>query len=600
MLDPRIYRAALLPVLLALLVVAFSLEDRPRPINTTVPPDAFRANASALLDKLATDDRWIDRPAGSAGDDALADEVEARLKRTFGNDSIVHRQEFRGRTLDGDADLTNIVATRPGSPGPQIVVVAHRDAAGHEAKAELSATAALLELASIAADGRFRRTISFISTTGGSGGLAGAVEAASKLGGNVDAVLVLGDLAGATIRKPWVVPWVDGGDLAPLQLRRTVEAAVRGETGQDPGGPRALAQFTRQALGIAPTEQGVFGRAGLPAVMLSVSGERGPQADTPIAAAVPDKERARLEVFGRAALRAITALDNGPTLGGGPQAYVVTKRKLIPGWAIRLFSGALLLPVWAATLDGYARARRRRGNAGRWVAWVLATGLPFAVAAGFAVILALLGLIETAPGAALLPSAVDLDGAAYAALAVLGIVLAMGFLVIRPLAIRVAGPPPDEPPVGGGPAAGVAIVMSLLTVAIWVFNPFAAVLIGPAAHLWLFAVAPEVRIGRIVSVLLVALGFVLPLVAAVAVAGQLGASVPLALWLTVVGIGGGAVGPTAWLGSSIAVGCGLAALLVAVRRETHEEIKPDEVSSRGPLSYAGPGSLGGTDSALRR
>jgi len=29
-------------------------------------------------------------------------------------------------------------------------------------------------------------------------------------------------------------------------------------------------------------------------------------------------------------------------------------------------------------------------------------------------------------------------------------------------------------------------------------------------------------------------------------------------------------------------------------------ISPPEVVSRGPLTYAGPGSLGGTESALRR
>jgi hypothetical protein len=28
--------------------------------------------------------------------------------------------------------------------------------------------------------------------------------------------------------------------------------------------------------------------------------------------------------------------------------------------------------------------------------------------------------------------------------------------------------------------------------------------------------------------------------------------------------------------------------------------KPPEITIRGPLSYAGPGSLGGTESALRR
>jgi phosphotriesterase-related protein len=40
-LDLRIYRAAFVPVLFAVLVVAFSLQDRPRPLETTLAPDAF-------------------------------------------------------------------------------------------------------------------------------------------------------------------------------------------------------------------------------------------------------------------------------------------------------------------------------------------------------------------------------------------------------------------------------------------------------------------------------------------------------------------------------------------------------------------------------
>jgi hypothetical protein len=38
MLDPRIYRAALIPIVFALIVGAFSLSDRPRPIGTTLEP----------------------------------------------------------------------------------------------------------------------------------------------------------------------------------------------------------------------------------------------------------------------------------------------------------------------------------------------------------------------------------------------------------------------------------------------------------------------------------------------------------------------------------------------------------------------------------
>ena len=76
MLDPRVYRAALLPVLLALIVVAFSLENRPDPLRTTLTADAFdQVRAERLLDRLAAE--YPVRPAGSVPDAALAGRVAA-------------------------------------------------------------------------------------------------------------------------------------------------------------------------------------------------------------------------------------------------------------------------------------------------------------------------------------------------------------------------------------------------------------------------------------------------------------------------------------------------------------------------------------------
>ncbi len=69
----------------------------------------------------------------------------------------------------------------------------------------------------------------------------------------------------------------------------------------------------------------------------------------------------------------------------------------------------------------------------------------------------------------------------------------------------------------------------------------------------------------------------------------------------------GLVGAVLW---SVAFGCFAAALLVALAAgevgedgagEPHEWPGDREpIGIRGPLSYAGPGSLGGTESALRR
>src|SRR5207247_248252 len=142
----------------------------------------------------------------------------------------------------GDRTLKTVMARQIGAPGPQIVVLAHRDAAGRGAKAELSGTAAMLEIARAVADGRARRTVTFVSTSGGSGGDAGAADAVHRLKGPVDAVLVGGDLASIHPRRPPLVPWSDARGVTPLQLQRTIPSAVRTEAGANPGGARPPSQ----------------------------------------------------------------------------------------------------------------------------------------------------------------------------------------------------------------------------------------------------------------------------------------------------------------------------------------------------------------------
>ena len=54
MFNGRLYRAAFVPFLFALAIAAFSLSARPRPLSSTLAPDAFEgAPAFAELKTLA-------------------------------------------------------------------------------------------------------------------------------------------------------------------------------------------------------------------------------------------------------------------------------------------------------------------------------------------------------------------------------------------------------------------------------------------------------------------------------------------------------------------------------------------------------------------
>lgn len=583
MLDLRIYRAAFVPAVLALVVVAFSLQTRPRPITTALPPDAFDGpRAFRLLDGLA--ERYPDRPPGSDGDMALAGEVQ----RTFAATEFeVSTRDFDAETIDGKRTLRTVVAERPGRLNRAIVVLAHRDAAGSPARAQLSATATLMEIARLLSGRTTRRSIMLVSTSGGSGGDAGAADWAEHVSGPIDAVLVLGDMAGTTTRRPQVVGWSNALGGAPQRLLRTVEQAVRDEVGSGPGSTRTTMQALRLAFPLTVSEQGPVVAAGLPAVLLSASGELGPAAGDPVSGE-------RLEGMGRAALRSLTALDEGPDVRPRePQAVVLLRNQMLPLWAVRLLAATLLLPPLLAGIDGLARVRRRRERVTPWLGWALALGSPLLAAGLVLVLLRLLGLLS-APAAPVVPGAIPLSAAALVAAAAVSV---LGYLVLWPLVRGLA-----TASGGGGAGIAVALLAQALAWVVLLINPYAALFLVPAAHLWLLAVAPELRlhrVGRALAVLLAALPFLLALLA-YGVALDAG---PVQLgWMGVLLVAGGHVSILSLLLWSAIAGCGIAALVAALHTAPSAPQHPSlpDVRSRGPLTYAGPGSLGGTESARRR
>ena len=590
MLDIRVYRAAFLPALVAVFVAAFSLQDRPAPAAAPLTADAFDGvRALEALDGLGQ--AFPDRRPGSAGDRALADRIATTLARRdeVGRPGFDVRRTTSEGTRRDLGPVETVVGVRPGLSSRRIVVLASRDAPG---AAGLTGTAAMLELARVLRARETRKTLVLISTSGSTTGFTGASAwARDTPAGETDAVLVLGDLGGAESRRPWVVPWSNDGSPVPLTLQRTAEAAAREETGSQPGGAHATGQWARRAVPFTVSGQGVLRDAGLPAVLLGVSGERGAADD----AAVRPR---RLESFGRTALRTITAVDAaGEPFAEGPRGIVVM-RNVLPDWAVRLLVMTLALPALLTALDGFFRARRRRLPVGPWLGWLALAALPVVAAWAWTRLLGLAGGVD-APPAPVPVAVVALERGGWAALASVAVVLAIFWYGVRPLLVR-------RLDLRGGPAAGslaaaTGLVLALTVLAVWVLNPYAAALLVPAAHVWLFAAAPQVRMRRWPGALAVAAGLVLPVALVIHYAVALGTGPFDLAWLVLLAAASGSLGAPAALAAGAFAAC-LAGAVTAMRarRQVTEAAPEAPIRTRGPVGYAGPGSLGGTDSALRR
>jgi hypothetical protein len=586
MLDPRIYRMGLVPVVLAVIVLAFSLGDQPAPLTTTLAPDAYNGpHAYTTMNSLAQ--QFPRRAPGSSADSRLAGYLANQL---HGYQFSVSTTSFRGVTPHGSRTLENVVATRAGQQNGSIVVVAPRDAVGSPATTQLSGTAVLLELARVLSGETLQHTIVLASVSGTAGG-AGAAALARSLPQPVDAVIVLGDLAGATTREPVVVPWSNTQRVAPLVLRNTVGGTLQGQAGLSPGGTSLLGQLAHLVLPMAPSGQAPFDQAGDPAVLESLSGERLPGAHE-------QSSSGQINAVGRATLQAVNALDGDPAIPS-PSSYLIFSGKTVPAWAVRLLGLALILPVLLATIDGLARARRRGHSILRWVAWVLAGAVPFVLAAVIVRFAEAVGAISGATAVPLEGGVISLHAGELAFLAALACLIVVGvfalrWLVARKLALKRSGSY-DE-----GSAAGVLIVLCVLALAMWLANPFAALLLVPALHLWLWIVVPDVKIPLPAAAVLVVCGLGLPVLVAVQYAMGLGFGPLQAAWSWVLLLGGGGFGLTPAIEWSLFLGCAVSVIAIASGSLRQPRIEPAPVTIRGPLSYAGPGSLGGTKSALRR
>ncbi|MHB1537759.1 MAG: M28 family peptidase [Solirubrobacteraceae bacterium] len=551
----RLYRLYLLPTVLAVLIVGFSFGNQAPALRSTLVPEGFSGTrAFALLARMVA--LAPRREPGSAGDRRVLAFVEGQLRALGAAGSggySIGRLAQDATTSLGSRPLEVLIARRAGSSGQApIVLAAHTDATARgRARAQLSGTAALLELASVFASSETKHPLELVFSEGGSAGGAGtAAYLSATPPRSIDAAIVLGDLAGTTLTDRFVAPASNALGAAPEELERTVEAALGSTLGRSASAPGSLGQLVHLAFPLAVGEQGLFNAAGEPAVGVSFAGEGGPAVGEAVSAA-------RLEAAGRGLLNAFYALDAAPEASRSASVGLRIGERTLSAWALRLLIGTLLLAPLALSLDALVRVSRRGRGGGRWISLALSCGLPIFAAAVLVKLLAAAGLLAAPPAPVPAEGLVFSAGAALT-LAFAAVALGIGMRVwwrrlASPLLRRAGGP------AEGGVAA--LFVASALAIVVWIVNPYAALLLVGALHIWPLALCPEnapsSRAQR-VALALLALAPIAVLLAYYAETLRLGAVGLLLSGLLL--LGGGQIG---WAGALLwSVALGLLATIV--------------------------------------
>ena len=486
MIEPRIYRAAFLPALLAVIVTMFALEAQPRPLPQAAPADVLFDGTSAANTVRGIVQRTPDRRLGSPGDDASAQRV-ANAFRRFGLTTSVDRFS------DGGKKMVNVLGRRPGLSRRQVVVLVERDALSvPDATGTAADTAALIEFGRVLEGRATKKTIVLASVDGAGLGHAGARRLARTVAepGPVEAVIVLSNLGAKRPRGPMLVGYSNSERRASIGLRRTAANALRNEVGDDGSGfGSPFTQFGRLAFPVGIGAQSVLLDEGMNALRLSASGELAPRDDQ---RSIDDIDPERYEEFGRAALRLVFTLDErAERAERGPDSYVTIAGRVAPSWPLLWLALGLILPVLVASIDALARARRRGEAVLPWIPWALGAIVPFVVGLALAEALVLVGLADDAPPSPPDPSASGIDGGGIGVLVAVAIAIGLAFLLTWSSLGRGERTVRRDPT---APGAGVVVTLVLcaLTIASWAINPFMGLALVLPLHLWMLAMLTDI------------------------------------------------------------------------------------------------------------
>ena len=507
MVSPSLYRLSMIPVVLAALILLFSVVSRPAPERAEEAPDAFAGGSAAAL-ASGLSEAAPERVPGSDDAEAAIEFVTDELLEIEGGQ--VSTQKFTAPFDGEDVEMTNVSLLLPGETEDRIVIVAPRDCAeGACAASSAAATGALLELARAIDNTQHSRTVQLVSTEGAGAGGAGAEALADLLQIQPpEAAIAILRPGSPEPSPPFVLAESAGMQSASVGLVESAEAVAGRELGRSAELPRdTFSSLLQLAVPLGVGDSAVLISRGVDAVGLSSEG------DLPLDPADEGAENVSGQTLGqtgRAALALFLALDasSGP-LEHGPDSYIPLAGKLVPDWAIALLALTLLLPVGIVSADALVRANRRGAGVYGALGWAALWSLPFLATLLLAYLFEVVGLLP-GPAFPYVPAMNDPGAGGIASIVLLSAAMVGGLWGARRLRPR---PGPETAPAAVG---AVAFAGALL---LWAVNPFLALLAVPAVHAWP-ATAARAR-GPILGIVALFIGLVPALLVVVHVGNEL-------------------------------------------------------------------------------
>jgi hypothetical protein len=484
--NGRLYRIAWLAVALPLLLLAFTV-TRPSALPRPILPQTFDGQAAATAaNALETDPQYAARvrPPGSNGDDTAAVWFHDQMAAL----GLEARYEDFDATIPGvgATRLRNVLAVVPGRSPQTIVVLAHRDNGvnGLELHRDnAAATAALVQIAQRYTRVKPEHTLVFLSTDGGVAGGLGARDFVDHAPEARDVVAAVNLDTIATSGRPSLEMSGPGPHSPSPTLLGSAIARLTDQAHVTPGRTSLFGQLFDLAFPFSLYEQWPFLRHGISAITLTTAGDR-PVSDPP----VEHLDAARLSQVGGAAEALVTSLEQGLELSQGTSSYVYFAGRIVHGWAIALVLIALFVPFAVASVDLFARCRRRhvplgpafrayRRRLGFWL-WIGALFGLFALFGAFP------------DGASVPPDPASSAGGDWPGITLLVFVAiaAASWLIVRR---RLA---PTRPATAEEELAGQAaalLVLGLVALLVMATNVYALILFLPSMHAWLWL--PQVR-----------------------------------------------------------------------------------------------------------